>query len=183
MPESSGRSIEEQEALEALRALAMPVALVTATAGDERATSTATVMYASLRPLAVAIAMHAGSRTQRLVDRAGRFSVSLLTTEDVDLAGRAGRSISDPDAFRTLGIDPVQRPDDPTAPAGYEGALAVLWCTVQQRTRVGDHWLYTAVVDGGRRHVGDRLPLLRYAQTYHGLGSPVADTRVDGYPL
>ena len=103
MPESSGRSIEEQEALEALRALAMPVALVTATAGDERASSTATVMYASLRPLAVAIAMHAGSRTQRLVDRAGRFSVSLLATEDVDLAGRAGRSIADPDAFRTLG--------------------------------------------------------------------------------
>src|SRR6266403_5587589 len=106
------------------------VAIIGAADGPERSCATGTAMYVSFDPPMLAIAEHPGSRTCKLIQRTGAFSVSFLHSSQQDIAERAGHSAEGPDKFTTLKIKPQESPADAGgAPAGA-GSMAVLWCVV-----------------------------------------------------
>lgn len=157
-----------------------PVVIVGAAHGGERSCATATVMYVSHSPAMVAIAEHPGSRTTRLIEASGEFSVSILHDAQQDLAMAAGRSAEGPDKFATLRI-PVKTSASSQAPA-VDGSIAALWCRVVHRHPTGDHLLFVGeLIDS---HVNDRKfdALLRYRRRYLRMGHWTSEEAPEGYP-
>lgn len=172
----------DDEMLAALRALAMPVAVIGASAGGERGCSTGTVAYLSLRPVLLVTSLGIGSRTLRLIAASGRLSISLLSADQADVAVRAGRSSSAADKFAALGLSATV-PWNADVPA-VAGALVALCCSVQQSVVAGDHHCLIASVDDLVRAEGKPLPLLRFQHDYvtvGALGSAAPDD--SPYPL
>lgn len=164
-----------------LSRIAHPVAIVGAAHGDERSCGTGTVMYVSLAPAMVAIALHPGSRTARLVTTSGEFSLSLLADSQQDLAAAAGRSAAGPDKFATLGVRTVAAPNGSAVP-GVAGSIAILWCRVVHTAPAGDHQLFVGEVIAHQLD-GDRVdPLLRYRRRYFHLGQRASEESPEGYP-
>src|SRR5207253_228529 len=83
------------------------VAIVGAADGAERSCATGTAMYVSFVPPMIAIAEHPGSRTCKLIQRSGAFSVSFLHASQQDIAERAGKSAEGADKFAALRIRPL----------------------------------------------------------------------------
>ena len=166
----------------ALSSIAMPVVVVGAAEGGERSCATGTVMYTSLVPPEVAIALHPGSRTCGLVRAAGEFSISILGEDQRDVADRAGRSAPGPDKLAATGIEPVEAPSGFAAP-GVAGSIAVLWCRVTREVETGDHVLVIGRVEEHRSLGSTAVPLLRTARRYAALGGWRSDATDDRYPL
>src|SRR5437773_6807735 len=115
------------------------VAIIGAADGAERSCATGTAMYVSFVPPMIVIAEHPGSRTCKLIQRSGAFSVPFLHASQQDIAERAGKSAEGPDKFATLRIKPLEAPPDAGgAPAGA-GSMAVLWCVVRHPRARGHH--------------------------------------------
>ena len=76
-----------------LSRIAHPVAIIGATHGGERSCATGTTMYVSFSPPMLAIAAFSGSRTTRLIQESGEFSVSLLHESQQPLASAAGKPL------------------------------------------------------------------------------------------
>jgi flavin reductase (DIM6/NTAB) family NADH-FMN oxidoreductase RutF len=135
-------------------------------------------MYVSFSPPALVIAVHPGSRTCRLIEASGEFSVSLLAD---DQAARpsppAGRHC--PDKFAAVGL----RPSDlrRRGPA-VDGVPLVAWCRVTHRYPAGDHVVFVGEVIDHRRAADAAQPLLRQRRRYARRGEWLADERPDGYP-
>ncbi len=178
---SAGTADRYDVARRVLSRISHAVAIVGAAHGDERSCGTGTTMYVSLSPAMIAIAEHTGSRTTRLIQASGEFSVSLLHDSQQDLAAAAGKSADGPDKFATLRIRTVEAPAGMRAP-GVEGAVAILWCRVANTVETGDHLLFVGRVEEFR--VDDRRwdPLLRYGRRYHRLGHWTSDESPEGYP-
>jgi flavin reductase (DIM6/NTAB) family NADH-FMN oxidoreductase RutF len=69
-----------------LASLPLPVVIVAAGDGEDRACATATAMYVSLEPPLIATPLRPGSRTRRLAEASGEFSVSVLSDRQAELA-------------------------------------------------------------------------------------------------
>lgn len=139
-------------------------------------------MYVSLAAPAIAVALHPGSRTTALLRAAGEFSVSILGTDQLDVAIRAGRSATGPDKLVATGIAALEPPAGFAAPA-IAGSIDVLWCRVTEELETGDHMVVIATVE---HHVSldrSRTPLLRLARRYVAAGPPLVDAATDNYPL
>jgi flavin reductase (DIM6/NTAB) family NADH-FMN oxidoreductase RutF len=157
-----------------------PVVIVGAAHDGERSCATATVMYVSHAPAMVAVAEHPGSRTTRLIQKSGEFSVSILHDAQQDLAMAAGRSAEGPDKFATLKIPVAIRPGSET-PA-VDGSIAMLWCRVVHTQPTGDHLLFVGeLIDSV---VSDRKfdALLRYRRRYLRMGHWTSEEAPEGYP-
>jgi flavin reductase (DIM6/NTAB) family NADH-FMN oxidoreductase RutF len=157
-----------------------PVVIVAAAHGGERSCATATVMYVSHVPAMVAIAEHPGSRTTRLIQASGEFSVSILHDAQQDLATAAGKSAEGPDKFATLKIPVATSPKSAT-PA-VDGSIAMLWCRVVYSQPTGDHILFVGeLIDSV---VSDRKfdALLRYRRRYMRMGHWTSEESPEGYP-
>jgi flavin reductase (DIM6/NTAB) family NADH-FMN oxidoreductase RutF len=157
-----------------------PVVIVGAAHAGQRSCATATVMYVSHAPAMVAIAEHPGSRTTRLIQASGEFSVSILHDAQQDLATAAGKSAEGPDKFATLKI-PVARHASSATP-GVEGSIAILWCRVVHSQPTGDHVLFVGeLIDSV---VNDRKfdALLRYRRRYMRMGHWTSEEAPEGYP-
>src|SRR5207244_10299287 len=115
------------------------VAIIGAADGAERSCATGTAMYDSFVPPMVVIAEHPGSRTCKLIQRSGGFSVSFLHASQQDVAERAGKSAEGPDKFATLRIKPLEAPPDAGGAAAVAGSMAVLWCVVRDSRETGEH--------------------------------------------
>src|SRR5947199_10625976 len=102
-----------------------PVVIVGAAHGDERSCATATTMYVSHVPPMLAIAEHPGSRTTRLIQESGEFSVSILHDAQQELAVAAGKSAEGPDKFAALKIPIATNPN--SSSPGVAASIAVLW--------------------------------------------------------
>jgi 3-hydroxy-9,10-secoandrosta-1,3,5(10)-triene-9,17-dione monooxygenase reductase component len=194
-PETTGYAA----ATATLSGIAMPVAIIGAAGraesaeSGERSCATGTLMYVSLAPPQVAIAMHPGSRTSRLARSSGSFSVSLLGADQLDLAIAAGHGARTADKFLELGI-PTIDPPTPSRPSvpGIQGSIAVLWCRVVDEIETGDHVVLIGSVE---QHIGDassgltagdrgdRQPLVRYQRRYLGLEPAAGIPATDGYPV
>ena len=180
----------------ALRELVMPVVVVTASEHDQTACATSTVSYVSVRPPMLCVALAPASRTAQMVARTGRFSVSLLTVAQAELAQRAGRPGGAPDKLAAAGITPEYRPGQAglASPPGVSGAAAVLWCEVADTVPAGDHQVIFGQVSAFRGAVqaedgtggdppGGTALLLRHQRRYLGTGPAVTPPAADGYPL
>src|SRR4030081_2756367 len=106
MPENAGDRFAI--AREGLSRIPHGVAIIGAADGPERSCATGTAMYVSFVPPMVAIAEHPGSRTCKLIQKSGAFSVSFLHASQQDIAERAGRSADGLDKFATLKVRPLQ---------------------------------------------------------------------------
>lgn len=165
----------------ALSQIPHPVAIIGAAADNERSCATGTAMYVSLAPAQVAIALHPGSRTARLIERSGEFSVSLLTAAQQDLAAAAGRSAEGPDKFAALRIPVLEAPERSRAP-GVAGSLAVLWCAVRHSQPTGDHVLVVGEVVAHRGDPTKLDALLRFRRRYLNIGHWTSEESPEGYP-
>lgn len=179
----------------ALSRIAMPVVVVAAAHDGARSCATATVMYVSLSPVMVAVAMHAGSRTTALVQASGELSVSILASDQLETAVAAGRGATGPDKLAELGLEVVPPPAGFAAP-GLAGALSILWCRVNELRPTGDHLVVLATVEAAEPALGrtgprtgsappgaDATPLIRYERRYAALGAPILDDATDRYPV
>ncbi|HEY2916269.1 MAG TPA: flavin reductase family protein [Candidatus Limnocylindrales bacterium] len=164
-----------------LSRIAMPVVIVGAAHDGQRSCATATVMYVSLDPPMVAVALHPGSRTTALIQASGALSVSLLGEDQVDLAVAAGTGARSGDKFAELGIPVVEAANGHPAP-GVAGSLAILWCRVTASQPSGDHVLILATVEAHRDDAAAGSPLVRYQRRYGPLSAP-SDPPPDNYPL
>ncbi len=164
-----------------LSRIAHAVAIVGAAHGGERSCATGTTMYVSLAPAMIAIAEHTGSRTTRLIQGSGEFSVSLLHDSQQDLAVAAGKHAEGPDKLATLRIPAVEAPQGLVAP-GVAGSVAILWCRVRETIATGDHLLFVGEVVADRVDEHRRDPLLRYGRRYMRIGHWTSEEAPEGYP-
>lgn len=167
-------------AREALAEVPLAVVLLAAGLDGERSCATGTAMYVSFAPPRLAIALHPGSRTCRLVEASGAFSISVLRADQVDVATAAGRSAAGDDKFAALGLPVVESDASPGVPA-LAGAAFVVWCSVVERLVTGDHVLFVGevIAFGGERGTA---PLLRHARRYAARGAWLSETAPEGYP-
>src|SRR5438552_15617859 len=115
------------------------VAIIGAADGAERSCATGTAMYVSFVPPMVVIAEHPGSRTCKLIQRSGGFSVSFLHASQQDVAERAGKSAEGPDKFVSLKIKPPEAPADSGGAPAVAGSIAVMGCKVPGGSGDGAH--------------------------------------------
>jgi flavin reductase (DIM6/NTAB) family NADH-FMN oxidoreductase RutF len=166
-----------------LSRIPLGVAIIGAADRAERSCATGTAMYVSFSPPMIAIAEHPGSRTCRLIQRTGAFSVSFLHASQQDLAERGGHSGGDdPDKFALLRIPTVEAPKGASQVPAVAGSIAALWCTVRDSRESGDHILFTGEVIA---HEVDRDKidaLLRFDRRYAHLGHRTSEESPEGYP-
>ena len=166
----------------ALSRIPHAVAIIAAADGAERSCATGTAMYVSFVPPMIAIAEHPGSRTCKLIQRTGAFSVSLLHASQQDVAERAGHSAKGADKFAALRIKPLEAPAGAGGAPGVAGSMAVLWCVVRDSRDTGDHILFTADLVA---HEVDRAKvdaLLRFRRRYAHIGHETSEEAPEGYP-
>ena len=127
------------------RRLTQGVYVVGAAHGGRRDAFTAAwLMQVSFEPLLVALSLNPDNATAPLLLESGRFAVSVLASEQIDLARRFGtRSGRDED--KLAGVR--WRPGHGGAPI-LEGAVAWLECAVTATHAAGDHLLVVARVVG-----------------------------------
>ncbi|MGH2450316.1 MAG: flavin reductase family protein [Candidatus Limnocylindria bacterium] len=181
--DSAGPKPTDRYALakEALAQLPHPVVIIGAAAGRERSCATGTAMYVSLAPAQLAIALHPGSRTAKLIERSGEFSVSVLTQAQQDVAAAAGRSAPGDDKFAALRIPVLEAPREGGPPA-VAGSLAALWCRVVHRLETGDHVLHVGEVVAHRPDPHKVDALLRFRRRYLNVGHWTSEESPEGYP-
>jgi flavin reductase (DIM6/NTAB) family NADH-FMN oxidoreductase RutF len=169
-------------AREALSRIPHGVAIIGAAEGPERSCATGTAMYVSFVPPMVAIAEHPGSRTCKLIQKSGAFSVSFLHSSQQDIAERAGRSADGPDKFATLKVKPLEAPDGAGGAPGVLGSIAVLWCRLRDVTETGDHLLFTGEVVAHHVDPAKVDALLRFRRRYAHIGHVTSEESPEGYP-
>ena len=157
-------------AREALSRIPLAVTIIGAADGSERACGTGTAMYVSLDPPMLAIAWHPGSRTCRLIQKSGAFSVSMLHASQQDIAERAGRPADGLDKFAALKVPPLEAPPGAGGAPGVAGSIAVLWCKVRDSRVSGDHILFTGEVVAHQVDPAKIDALLRFRRRYARIG-------------
>jgi flavin reductase (DIM6/NTAB) family NADH-FMN oxidoreductase RutF len=163
-----------------LAELPCPVVIVAAAADGERSCATGTAMYVSFVPPALVVAVHPGSRTCRLIEASGEFSVSLLTDDQVDAATIGGKASKGGDKLDALGLG-VTSSDRSNAPA-IERASMNAWCQVAQRHEAGDHVVFIGTIVDHRLAARSAGALLRQRRRYVRQGDWLTDADAGGYP-
>ena len=132
-------------------------------------------MYVSHSLAMLAIAVHPGSRTTRLIRESGEFSVSFFASRSRRWPARQGsrRQVS-MNSQRNI---PVQGPPGDLTPR-VAGSVAVLWGRVSASEPTGDHLLYVGEVVAHHQEG----PLLRYRRRYMRSGSWPSEESPEGYP-
>jgi len=180
MPENTGDNYALARTV--LARIPHGVAIIGAADGPERSCATGTAMYVSFDPPMLAIAEHPGSRTCKLIQRTGAFSVSFLHSSQQDIAERAGHSAEGPDKFVSLKIKPLEAPADSGGAPAVAGSIAVMWCKVRDVSETGDHLLFTGEVVAHRIDEAKIDALLRYRRRYAHIGHETSVEAPEGYP-
>lgn len=158
------------------------VAIIGAADGAERSCATGTAMYVSFEPPMIAIAEHPGSRTCKLIQHSGAFSVSFLHAAQQDIAERAGHPAQGPDKFAALNVTPLEAPAGAGGAPGVAGSIAVLWCAVRDSRPTGDHVLFTGEVVAHALDPRGTDALLRFRRRYARIGPETSVEAPEGYP-
>jgi flavin reductase (DIM6/NTAB) family NADH-FMN oxidoreductase RutF len=165
----------EPSVTEALAELPLPVAVVAAAHAGERSCGTGTLTYVSYEPALVATPLAATSRTLSLLRESGEFSLSILASNQAELAVRAARPSSG-DKFVEQAIPLLSA----RLPA-VAGAALVLFCEVESATASGPSVVCLGRVRGFVR--GEGGPLLRYGHRYRALGAHIDVVEEASYSL
>jgi flavin reductase (DIM6/NTAB) family NADH-FMN oxidoreductase RutF len=180
MPENTGDRYAV--AREVLSRIPHGVAIIGAAEGPERSCATGTAMYVSFEPPMIAIAEHPGSRTCKLIQKSGAFSVSFLHASQQDIAERAGHSAEGLDKFATLKVRPLEAPAGAGGAPGVANSMAVLWCAVRDSRPSGDHILFTGEVVAHQVDQNKIDALLRFRRRYAHIGHETSGEAPEGYP-
>jgi flavin reductase (DIM6/NTAB) family NADH-FMN oxidoreductase RutF len=117
----------------------------------------------SLSPPLILVCIHNASRINEMVAKSGRFTVSILNTEQGDVST----------AFATPGREPAQtftECEQGTTEMGLPcvgGALAVLGCGLHKAVVLGDHTILVGEVHEASNTEGD--PILYFRRGYRTL--------------
>jgi flavin reductase (DIM6/NTAB) family NADH-FMN oxidoreductase RutF len=178
-PDNEAMSSEQEEILDTLHWLAMPVVVVAAAANSERSCATGTLSYVSLQPPMISTSLAGSSRTYQLAHQSGQFSISFLRANQADVAALTAHHGSTPDKFEELGVGTQEWSGVPA----LEDCGAVLWCSIEQEHRVGDSFLCVARVQWSTPGSPEGVPLLRFGGQYHEMGDRVQVSGELPYPL
>jgi len=167
----------------ALAELPLAVVLLGAAHGETRSCATGTAMYVSFAPPRIAIALHPGSTTCRLVAASGAFSVSVLRVDQQGVAVGAGHGVPGSDKFAALGLPTRETQELPGVPALADAAF-VAWCRVTDQLPTGDHLVFVGEVTAFAPMADDasQPPLMRRRRRYAALGEYLGDEAAEGYP-
>jgi flavin reductase (DIM6/NTAB) family NADH-FMN oxidoreductase RutF len=130
----------------------------------------------------IAIAEHPGSRTCKLIQKSGAFSVSFLHASQQDIAERAGHSADGPDKFVTLKVRPLEAPAGAGGAPAVANSMAVMWCQVRDTRPSGDHILFTGEVVAHQVDPNKIDALLRFRRRYAHIGHETSGEAPEGYP-
>lgn len=167
----------------ALSQIPLPVVIIGAAADGERSCATGTAMYVSMAPAQIAVALYPGSKTSKLIERSGEFSVSVVTRAQQDVAIAAGKGVAaGEDKFAVLRIPVLDAPSGASAPA-VAGSIAAIWCRVVHRVPTGDHVLHVGEVIAHRPDEQQEDALLRFRRRYLNTGEWTSEESPEGYPV
>ena len=146
----------------AMSRLPTAVTVVTATGPEGPAGLTANaVVSLSLEPPLMLACVDRGSRTLRAVEHAGRFGISVLGSEDADVARAFATKAPQPDKWEGIAWS-----DRQGIPA-LDGAVLWVACELQDVLSGGDHVILTGTVLEVESDGGD--PLVFYGGDYRPL--------------
>ncbi len=145
-----------------MRAWTTGVAVVTATyAGEQYGMTVNSFTSISLEPPLISVALKQLTHTHELVVKAGMFAVTILASEQKELADRfAGKFPNMPNRFEGLETDSLEI-DAPLLKNG----MAYFNCRVVQSIPVGENTLFVAEVIAARGE-GDGFPLVYHNREY-----------------
>jgi len=154
---------DEQDLRAALRRFPNGVAVLTIDdAGERLGLTIGTLVSLSRDPPLVGVSVSQEAAMHELLRRAGGFSVSLLSAEQVALAQHFARGVPPIGLWRGIGLREGTR-----APL-LEGSVAWLECGLFAEHPVGDHTLFVGRVE--RAELGlAQLPLLYFDRSYRSL--------------
>lgn len=149
----------------AMRMWASGVTVVTAAdAGERHGMTVSSFASVSLVPELISVCLAQDARTLSLVEKSGRFGVSLLAAEQQPVSDLFATSGTETDQFESQRI----QLDESSLPLISE-ALATLSCEVHSVIPVGDHSLVVGHVR--RTRVREGLPLVYFDAAYRALTS------------
>lgn len=179
MNQERGASTEVRpEFLQSLRSLAMPVVVVGAAFASEKSCVTATLSYVSVRPAMVSTSLSRSSKTYELAHQSKAFSISLLRSDQAEIAAVAGRHGVTSDKFAELDIAVKTWSDVPAL-----ADSAVLWCSIEEECPAGDYVVCVGRIQEVSAGSREGRPLLRYDSQYHAMGDPLEVAEESTYPL
>ncbi|HRX84096.1 MAG TPA: flavin reductase family protein [Phycisphaerae bacterium] len=132
---------------EALALVPSGCSILTCSAGDASTGMLASwVQQAAFEPPMVTVAVKRGRPAVELIDRAGKFTLNLLGEDPGKLFKHFGAGFAPGEpAFEGVAATPTVHGVD------LADAVGVLHCRVATRAEAGDHWIYVAAVESGRR--------------------------------
>jgi flavin reductase (DIM6/NTAB) family NADH-FMN oxidoreductase RutF len=124
--------------------------------GEEHGMTANWITQASFEPPMLAVAIENSSRTIGLIRDAHHFAVSLLTTEQRDLAGKLGRSSEQaPQKLRGVKTKPAPVAQTPV----LTDAVGWVECRAVASLPAGDHTLVLGEILAAGVENGDAVPL------------------------
>lgn len=162
----------------AMSSLASGVVIVTSRCGD-RPWGTTVTAFASVSadPPTILVSLGAESTGARAITATGRYGVSILEQEQLDVA----RYAATPGAAKFL--EPFTDPGRGSSSPVVAGALAHLDCELSDEAHVADHIVFFGRVRGAW-DVGGGTPLVYYRRMYRTLADPArAQRSSEGEPV
>ena len=153
--------------VEAMSTLASGVVVVTCRV-DGRPWGTTATAFASVavEPPTVLVSLGSGAVVARAIAATGRFGVSVLAEDQLEVAHRGAASGS------PKFLEPFVEPGDERRPGpALAGAVATFDCELDEHVDVADHTVFFGLVRAARV-AHDRQPLVRHRRRYRTLAAP-----------
>ena len=158
----------------AMSALASGVVIVTSRVGDRPWGTTVTAFTSvSADPPTILVSLGTESTGARAITATGRFGVSVLEQDQLDVA----RYAATPGAAKFL--EPFTDPGGLSSSPVVAGALAHLDCELSDEAHVADHSVFFGRVRGAW-DAGGGTPLVYYRRAYRTLADPARAQRSIG---
>ena len=158
-------SVQESSFKAAMRMWASGVTVVTAAHGAEwQGMTVSSFASVSLQPALISVCLKQDAGTLALIEKAGRFGVSLLSSDQEAVSDHFATHGAEMDRFESQRI----QTGESRIPL-IEVALATLQCKVHSMTVVGDHTLVIGRV--AKTDVGSGSPLVYFDGGYRTLRS------------
>lgn len=164
-----GKRARNAELGRLLSSLPCPQALLCVRSGDVTDVAAVTAMWVSYDPVIVAVYLHPGMRTHKLVNQGRHFTINVVDEAQNAKALLAG-SIKgdDPDKLEKLALR--LEPSESVASPRVAGSAANYECRVLKVAACGDHDLFLGLVTGWNVRKGGK-PVVRWGGASRAVGA------------
>ena len=125
--------------------------------GTQYGMTVASFASLSLHPPLVLVCVEHGAKSHDAIRDAGKFGVSILSSDQADVSGRFASRVDD----RFAGVEIVR---GPLGVPLIANALTMLECSLREALPGGDHTIFVGEVM--EAHVRDGVPLLYFRSGY-----------------